>query len=283
MRRTATLLIGLLTIVSTAYAGVDHPRGGSGRAGTPGLPESLDAFYPPEADRPLYLFRMLALDTPFSGIVVDLMEDDLDGARASFARFHVQYREVAATVPEWKGEYPEKPVEELGAALAAGDKARALSAFAVVGGICHRCHLARMVPVQQKYRWGSMGAITVEDPLSGAATGYVQFKRALAANLAGITVDLGQGQGENARKQFEGFRARFRALTDTCTACHDGKRSRYVDGEVQEALDMIGRGLAGSAPDLDAVTSLARTIGGQSCSKCHLVHVPAALAGTSPR
>lgn len=283
MHRTATLLIGLLAIVSTARAGADHPPGEEGRAAAGRLPASLDAFYPPEADRPVYLFGMLALDTPFSGIVVDLMENDLDGARGSFERFRKQYREVAEMVPEWRGEYPDKPVTDLGAALAAGDKARALGAFAEIGGICHRCHLAKMVPVQQKYRWGSMGAIAVEDPLSGAATGYAQFKRALAANLAGITVDLGQGQVENARKQFEGFRARFLALTDTCAACHGGKGRRYVDGEVKEALDAIGNALASRTPDLDAVTSLARTIGGQGCSKCHLVHVPAALAGTSPR
>lgn len=282
MRRIATVLIGLLAIAPTGRAAADRPPGSAGGAAAETrLPGSLDALYPPVADRPVYLAGMLALDTPFSGIVVDLMEDDLDGARGSFERFRTQYRKVAAMVPEWRGDYPEKPVEELGAALAAGNKARAMGAFSEVGGICHRCHLSAMVPVQQKYRWGKMGAIAVTDPLDGGATGYAHFKRFLAANLAGITVDLGQGQIENARKQYEGFRARFRTLAGTCAACHDGRDRRYVDGDVQAAVDAIGRALADRAPDVDAVASFVRKVGGESCSKCHLVHVPAALAGAS--
>ena len=186
-------------------------------------------------------------------------------------------------VPEWKGAFPSEMVGELGAALAAKDKAKAMDAFAAVGGICHRCHLATMVPVQQKFRWGTMSAITFKDPPSGASTPYAQFKSYLAANLAGITVDLRQGQTDNARKQFEQFRARFRVLGDSCRRCHDGKSRFYVDGDVQDAGDMIGRAFASRAPDPETVTSLVRKIGSESCSKCHLVHVPAALAETSPR
>jgi hypothetical protein len=33
----------------------------------------------------------------------------------------------------------------------------------------------------------------------------------------------------------------------------------------------------------DAAAALAQKIGRESCSKCHLVHVPAALSGVSPR
>jgi len=223
------------------------------------------------------------METAFSGIVVDLMENDLEGARGSFDDFQTEYREVAGMVPEWKGEYPEEEVNKLGKALADGDRGLAMNAFAEVGGICHRCHVAAMVPVQQKYHWGDFGATTVRDPLSGSATGYPQFKRFLAANMAGITVDLRQGQTDNARKQFEAFRARFKALTGSCHGCHEKKSRYFVDREMQGAVEELGKMFRSRAVAADSAIALVQKIGRESCSKCHLVHLPAAHAGRSER
>jgi hypothetical protein len=282
MRVETAIVAGFLTMVSAAPVGADFLAGaGRGRAET--LPETLNAFYPPVAGQPIYLSKMLELEISFSGIVVDLMEDDIAGARGSFDSFAEKYREAAGIVPEWKGKYPEQPVKELGAALAAGDRKRAMSAFAEVGGICHRCHVEAMVPVQQKYHWGNFGAIAVKDPLSGAATGYPQFKQYLASNLAGITVDLRQGQVDNARRQFQGFRARFQALADSCQGCHEKKSRYYVDREVQDTVDEIGKAFTSRTVAADMVIALTQQIGRESCFKCHLVHLPAAFAGAAGR
>jgi hypothetical protein len=278
------ILVGFLGLAVMAHAGTDTlPEAERGGPSALPLPESLNAFYPPAADRPIYLIRMLSLETSFSGIVVDLMEDDIDGARGSFGDFRRQYLEIAAMVPEWTGMYPEEKVKELGAALAAGDKGKAMDAFAAVGGICHRCHVAAMVPVQQKFHWGDFGATTVRDPLSGAATGYPQFKQHMAANLAGITVNLRQGQFDNARKQFEEFRSRFAALTDSCNGCHASGNRSFVDREVQETVGELGEAIRNRSVSGDSVVAFVQKIGRESCSKCHLVHLPAAYAGHSPR
>ena len=282
MRMVTAIVAGFLTMVSTAPAGADYPAGaGRGRVET--LPETLNAFYPPVAGQPIYLTKMIELETSFSGIVVDLMEDDIAGARSSFDGFAGKYREVAGIVPEWKSKYPGEPVKELGEALAAGDRKRAMSAFAEVGGICHRCHVETMVPVQQKYHWGDFGAIAVKDPLSGAATGYPQFKQYLASNLAGITVDLRQGQVDNARRQFQGFRARFQALADSCDNCHEKKSRYYVDRELQDTVDEIGKAFMSRTVAADVVNALTQKIGRESCFKCYLVHLPAAFAGAAGR
>ena len=282
MRKATIALVGVLALASIAHAGADGRPGESPRGtATRQLPGTLDAFYPPAAKGPVYLFRMLELETSFSGIIVDLMEEDLDGARGSFRDFQTQYRAIAAMVPEWEGEYPGGEVEKLGEALANGDRERAMGAFAAVGGICHRCHIAAMVPVQQRYHWGDFGAITVTDPLSGATTGYPQFKKFLSANLAGITVDLKQGQIANARKQFEGFRARFEALGGSCLGCHEKESSYFVNREMRESVEALGRTLGSRTIAPEAVTALVRKIGRESCSKCHLVHLPAALSGRS--
>jgi len=140
-----------------------------------------------------------------------------------------------------------------------------------------------MVPVQQRFHWGDFGAITVRDPLSGAATGYPQFKRFLSANLAGIAVDLRQGQTENARRQFEGFRARFQALGGSCRGCHEKESRYFVDREMRDTVEEIGQALRSRTVAMETVAALAQKIGRESCAKCHLVHLPAAFAGRPGR
>jgi len=285
---STVLLVGFLvlmallaTTVVTYAGGANLPEATRNVTQASSLPGSLDALYPPTADQPVYLIRMLALETSFSGIVVDITEGDLDGAKGSFEDFRKQYREIAAMVPEWKGEYPEKPVGDLETALSAGDREIVLKAFAGVGEICHRCHVTAMVPVQQKYHWGNFGAITVRDPLSGETMEYARFKKVLAANLAGITVNLQQGQTDNARKQFDGFRARFDALRGSCQGCHEKESSYFTGREMQDAVARLGKEVYGRTIDADSVTALTQKIGRESCSKCHLVHVPAALSAVS--
>ena len=284
MRMAKLIMAVFLVLVSTPLIKAeDHSGTRWDGQKSRSLPDSLTAFYPPATGQPVYLFKMLSMDTSFSGIVVDLMEDDIEGARGSFEEFKGQYREASEMVPEWKWEYTEGPVKELGAALAAGDRKRAMNAFAEVGRVCQRCHVEAMVPVQQKYHWGDFGAIAVKDPLSGAATVYPQFKQYLAANLAGITVDLRQGQVDNARRQFQGFRARFQALVDSCNDCHEKKSRYYVDREVQDTVEEIGRAFTSRTVAADVVIALTQKIGRDSCFKCHLVHLPAAYAGATGR
>jgi len=274
------ILVGFLALAITAHAGAGTlPEAARGVPAASILPESLNALYPPVADRPLYLLKMLSLDTSFSGIVIDMMESDNEGAKGSFGEFQSQYRQLAGTVPEWKGEFPEEPVEELGRALASGDRGAAMKAYGAVGGICHRCHVATMVPVQQKYHWGEFSNVSVRDPLSGQETAFPQFKRFLSANLAGITVDLRQGQTENARRQFEGFRARFTALGGSCRACHEKEPRYFVDREIRATVEKIGKAFRSRTVSADEVNELVQKIGRESCSKCHRVHLPAALAG----
>ena len=302
MRKEAGLLVGFLAVASTVllvgflllmvFLGIAMiPRAGAGNLpeaaravpGTYPLPESLNALYPPAADRPVYQQEMLSLETTFSGIVVDLMEDDFDGAKRLFEDFQRQYRELAGMVPEWKGEYPEGNVKELGAALASGEKGRAMNAFAAVGAVCHRCHVVAMVPVQQKYHWGDFGTTSVQDSLTGSAIGDPQFKQYLAANLAGITVNLKQGQIDNARKQFEAFRSRFTALSGSCNGCHENGSLSFVDRETQNTVGELGKAFRNRTVSTESVVALVQKIGRESCSKCHLVHLPAAYAGYSAR
>ena len=253
------------------------PHGESAKKAS-ALPEALDALYPPRAKQPVYLEGMIQLDALFSGIVVDLSEDDPEGAMAALADFKKQYLELSKMVPEWREYAPIGPVEEFERAMQKADRATVMAAYGEIGKVCHSCHVATMVPVQQKYRWGSFHAITTKDPLLHETTDYVLFKRRLSANLAGIGHDLRQGQIENARRQFQQFNERFQTLKDTCSECHYAESRHFVDPESQERLDQLGAALAGQSFEPSAVAALIQGIGQESCSKCHLVHVPSALS-----
>lgn len=279
MRKTSAILIGLFVATVIFLVGAARePQAAGKQSNAISLPASLDAFYPPQSGQPVYLMNMLKMETFFSGIVADIMENDIQGARDSYDAFRSQYLTILEMVPEWKAYYPVEPVERLGAQLKNGDPGSVMEAFGNVGRLCHECHLSTMVPAQQKYHWGDFGAVKISDPLSRESVDYTLFKKYLATNFAGISVNLGQGQTEQARKQFAGFRERFKTLKGACQNCHDDEKKYYVDSDVEKILDRLDKALSARTVDPGAVGALVQSIGQQSCSKCHLVHVPAAMA-----
>jgi len=248
------------------------------------LPSSLARLYPPSAREPLYLERMLALSSTLSGIAADVLENDLDHARANRARLEQQYLEVAQLVPEWESRFPTEPLDALGAALAASDPARCMQAIESLGASCHDCHREAMVPVQLAYRWQSFRDVACTDPATGGAIGYVKLMRDLDLGLSGVVADVDQGQPERARAYLELFRTRFDQLEQSCAFCHAGKRAYYVDATVRRNVDALGTALEQSPLDPEHVRGLVQEVGAKSCGQCHLVHMPAAMAhdGAAP-
>ena len=227
----AVLIFGLAYCSSQAQKGERHQQEEALNVLSAPLPSSLDALYPPQAEQPIFLSRMMELGTSFTGIVVDLFEDDDQNAKANFEKFKSQYLEVSKMVLEWEKDYPEGPMKELGAALRIGDKGEVMAAYEKMGNVCHECHVANMVKVQQKYHWQDFMSIKVKDPLTDEVVDYRRLMQGLVTNFMGIIVDVQEGQKENAQKQFQGFKARFQAMKDTCEECHaTEERKYYVDG-----------------------------------------------------
>ncbi len=266
----------ILASIHPAYKTEGEEHGSQDLAAPP--PASLDAFYPPNAEGPVYQFRMFGIATPFTGITVDLFENDMENVAANFDAFKAQYLEVSKLIPEWEDQFPMEPVDELGSALKTGDPDQVMAAVGNVGKVCHTCHIVNMVKVQQKYHWKDFEAIAVQDPLTNQEVDYPQFMRFLDAAFLGIGVDVAQGQQENAQKQFEGFNARFQALKESCKECHSSPRTAIVDKSVQARIDELGQVLSGTSIDPNAVGEVSNAIGAKSCGECHLIHLPAAYA-----
>lgn len=240
------------------------------------LPASLDGLYPPKAPRPVLFVAMHELNAALTGIVVDITEDDRAGAVANVDILTNRYPEAARLVPEWESLYPKEPVAELARIVPEGDPEQIMAAVAKVGAVCHSCHLQSMVPVQQKYHWPDFAGTTVRDPVTGIEIDYPAFMQMLNAGLTGVAMDLGQGQLDNARGQLAAFGSRMEALRESCDNCHDTERSYFVDTHIENLLAEMRQVLETTVPDAAAVATLSRRIGQESCTGCHLVHMPAA-------
>jgi cytochrome c556 len=242
------------------------------------LPPSLDNFYPPKAPAPVYLLNMIELTTSFSGIVSDLLENDLENSRKNYEKFREKYLEISVFVPEWKNLSPMGPVDELGVAMKTGDPGQIMAAVEKAGELCNDCHMKNMPSVQQKYHWSDFDEISVTDPLSGQDVSFARLMLMMDANMAGVGLDVEQGQRENAMMQAQGLEARFGALKEACLACHDSGREYYVGSAILDMLDEMKKALEAETPDPQAIGGLLNGIGEESCFKCHLVHIPAAYA-----
>lgn len=240
------------------------------------LPESLDQFYPPNKPIPLYQITMIELAHKFSGTVSDILENDMDNAALSFEAFKESYIEVSEMVPEWKEKFPIEPVEKFGEAISTKDISQIMPTVGAVGRDCYNCHISYMVPAQQKYRWDNFGELVLTDPLSGDELGFVDLMRRMESNYVGIHTDLIQGQNENATKQFAGFKTRFEAISEACMICHNTERYYYVSEDITDIISKLEIELSKPEADIKAVDGYMQAIGQESCSKCHLVHIPAA-------
>jgi hypothetical protein len=245
-------------------------------AGPP--PSSLDNLFPPKAEAPVYLFKMFELSTSLVGVGVDLSEKDSEQAQANFVRFKAQYEEVSKLVPEWENDYPMEPVEQLGMALEAGDEGKVMAAFEMVGKVCYDCHIVNMPKAWQKYHSGDFSTLNVTDPVTQKEVDYNEFMWNLESSLGGVTVDIEQGDMENALKHSVNLNARYQVLKETCYICHDTERHYYVDPGVQSLLDKLGATLKEASPDPKLAGEFVQGVGMESCFKCHLVHLPSVFA-----
>lgn len=268
--------IGLVfTLLALAVTGGDSVAPSAPAAA---LPTSLDAFYPPASAMPAYLFAMHEMSTPLSGIMVDLQQNDPQKAALNYEKFKTVYAKVAAMVPEWTGHFPLEPVEKLGLSLHSADMQEVFGAMEALGNTCNGCHRTFMPMAQQKYHWGDFSAVSGHDPLSGGEVSFSQLMLLMESNMTGISLDLMEGELENARQNLAGFEARFAAVAQTCQACHDTERKYYVSDDVTSTIGELRGLLSTDQVDPGAVGGKLRKIGQESCFKCHLVHIPAAYA-----
>jgi cytochrome c556 len=242
------------------------------------LPASMDKYFPPKADAPVFLLEMFALSSSFEGIGTNLQEKDINGAKTSFKAFKAQFLKVSAMVEEWKDKFPVQPLDTLEQALIAGDNAKIGNAMGRVGQVCANCHLINMVKAQQKYHWPGYEEIKLTDSVSKASLLWPEYMIRMAGTYNSIGVDMKEGKASNARSDFQAFSSLFTGLADGCENCHETPRTYFVDARVTGMIRELGKAVNAATPDTAAIGKLSADIGMESCLQCHLVHIPSAHA-----
>lgn len=224
-------------------------------------PESLDQHYPPKAEAPQYLFAMLAIEGPLTGMMTHLQDGDMTKAREYFKAVKAEYGKLAKMVPEWSRHYwPEKPIDDLSAALESGDGEKIGAAMPGLIQVCVKCHHDTMPAVWARYQkdMAEMGEIMF--PLTGA--------------FGAVNTYLAEGQFDKASKAMEGFQKLMDEFSESCGSCHDTERKYYVSEDVQALMKTVADGLKNEKPDVEKIAGAMQAIGIESCYKCHKVHIP---------
>jgi mono/diheme cytochrome c family protein len=223
-------------------------------------PESLDQYYPPIAEAPQYLFTMLAMEGSFTGMMTHLQDGDMAKAREYFKAFRAEYGKLAKMVPEWSRHYwPEKPLDDLSAALESGDGEKIGAAMPGLIQVCVKCHQDTMPAVWARYQkdMGEMGEAMF--PLTGA--------------FGTVNIYLAEGEFGKASKAMEGFQKLMNEFSESCGSCHDTERKYYVSEDVQALMKSVADELKKEKPDVEKIAGTMQKIGIESCYKCHKTHI----------
>ncbi len=244
----------------------------------PALPESLDAWYPPESAEPVFLYAMMDLGHAYSAVQRYLERGELDRARTDFGRFAGQYTELRDRVPEWSERFPAEPLAAVQKALDGADIPQALAALGGLRRVCGACHGQAMIAAQQKYHWGDFGAVRAMEPVSGEAGTFSRLKWSLQDSFSSLINDARHGEQTRAKQLFGDFQRQLDSLAGTCETCHSSERRYYVDEASMQLVGQLGTALAHDPLNPEEVAGIARQVNLQICFQCHLVHMPAAFA-----
>ncbi|TFH44023.1 MAG: hypothetical protein E4G94_04045 [ANME-2 cluster archaeon] len=238
-----------------------------------GLPQSLDKYYiePQFPGMPFeYLAEMYKLGESMMGIPVNLGQGDFVNAGNSFNEFSECYENSSKMVPEWRKYYDQKAVDELGRALADNDPDAINEAMREVGETCSDCHLDTLTPVYYKYYWGDFREVMIETP-DGLMPWKVAKMYYLLMGFDGIGVNIKEGDQDGAQQSFELFDSMFDNMSANCSACHNSEPRYYVSEDIQTMIEDMGTLIY--AGNLTEANGLRYGIG-DSCHKCHIVHMP---------
>ena len=239
-----------------------------------GLPQSLDHYYNETTGRPFeYLLEMYELGESMMGIPVNLGQGDYINASESFEEFSESYIYSSEMVPQWQRYYNLKAVDDLGRALADGDQDAIEIAMGDIGETCSDCHLDTMTPVYYKYYWGDFREVNIQTP-DGPLPWKVAKMYYLLMGFDGIWVNIKEGDQDGAQQSFELFDSMFDNMNASCLDCHDSEPRYYVSEDIQTMIDDMGAKIeAGGVANLTAANYLRYGIG-DSCHRCHIIHMP---------
>lgn len=239
-------------------------------------PKSLDQYYPPQSEEPLFLYAMHSIEGPLGGLMTSMMEGKVNKAQKYFESFKTEYEKVSKMVPEWINYFPTAPIEELGEAIESKDGEKIQKSMEHLGGVCSRCHEENRIAVWYKYHWKDFGQVTIEDPVTGDSISWMGYMFAISGSFSSVATYISEKRFDEAQVALKGFNSRLEKLKTGCKSCHEAERLYFVSSDIEELLSKAIKGLEAKEPDVGKVFGYLQMVGMESCHKCHLVHIPAA-------
>lgn len=240
------------------------------------IPKSLDEQYNgsvPETMSSPYLFKMLKMTEFFEGVIVNVQENDIVNARNSFNQFSEEYNNISTLVPEWGEYFNNVAVDQLGKDLNTGNVAvdTIMQDIGNVAVSCDRCHGNELPQVWAKYYWRDFDTVNVNTPIGNMA--WPDAMPIMATGFDGISVDLKEGQRQEAYNSWQLFKTMLLNFKDKCDTCHDSPRYYFVSNDAIDAVDKIGADILGNVA-VDEII-LEQQQFGNNCHRCHVIHQPA--------
>ena len=264
------LVIAIIFTLLLASTVLWMASAGTNKSEKDGLPKSLDQHY---EYGPIYLYEMYELGESMVGITVNIQQNDITNATRSFEVFAQEYDDSSLMVPEWRGYYKPNDVKKMGDALEARNIPGVFAAMEEVGETCARCHEDTMPDVYNKYYWNDFRNVVISTP-----EGNLSWKKAkmkyLLTGFDGIGINIKQGNQSNAEHSFNLFNSMFDNMAEACGSCHDSEPRYYVSQDIRMMIDdMEAKIEAGDPANMTEANYLRYDIG-DSCHKCHIIHIP---------
>lgn len=239
------------------------------------LPPALDTIYNgsvPEKLSSPYIFEMFKLADPMTGIGVDAQRDDWANATANFEQFKDQYKNLSKMVPQWKGYWDINLVNQLGKDLKNKNKSAVFQDLGKIGQGCGKCHENQMPQVWAKYYWRDFDTVNVSTPEGNLPFTDAMYKYLDIAGFSAIGVNIKEGRQQDAFNSFTMFQTMLLNFKQACNECHDTPRYYFVRDDVMANVTKMGDYIqAGKLGDAELI----RQQLGETCIKCHIVHMPA--------
>ncbi len=256
---TAVILSLSLTSYAGGYVKLKKP------------PKSLDNYFPPKSEKPIFLYNMHNASTAFTGVFVNIKQGNWDNALKWSQKLKSYYFKIGKMVPEWNKFLRKEEMEKLIDAVKNKDISKVEFYAKKIGQSCAGCHKKYMLPVKIKYHYPSYRLISLEDPVSGNEYSIEKYMKKLSTDYKLIKVFLDDGKFPLALKAADNFRKRYKGLTQMCSECHTNKAVEdiYFNKQSDALLDKLIKFIQNKQTQktLETVNSL-----GGNCYKCHNVH-----------
>lgn len=257
------VIVGLIAISMTSFAG-DYVK-------LKKPPKSLDKYFPPATEQPVFLYNMYQASTSFTGMLANIKQNDWKNAEKWAKSLKEAYLKVGKMVPEWDKKLRKKEINKLVEAVRNKDMNSIKKYANAVGQSCSNCHKYYMVPVKIKYHFPSVELLSFEDPVSGNEYGIEDYMKKMTNDYKLAKVFASDGKYKNALRASQNFVERFKGLTQSCSECHTNKvvEDVYFGKETENLLKKVIS--SAKKKDTKGLISSLNQVGGV-CYKCHNVH-----------